>query len=46
MLAFSDVMLPRAEQVEPLIRREKMLSIFQPAPHRFCLIEIVKNFDA
>jgi len=38
--------LPGAKEIEPLIRSGELLLIFEAAPDRFGLAEIVKNLDA
>src|ERR1700737_1395416 len=45
-LTLSDLPLPGAKEIEPLIRRGELLLIFEAAPDRLCLAEIVKNIDA
>ena len=44
-LAFSDLPLPGAEKIEPLIRRGELPRTFEAAPDRFRLAEIVKDVD-
>src|SRR6204780_4865767 len=46
LLALSDLPLPGAEKIEPLIRRGELLRTFEAAPDRFRLAEIVKDVDA
>ena len=45
-LTFTDLQLPGAQEIEPLIRRGELLLIFQTAPDRFCLAEIGENIHA
>ena len=44
VLALSDLPLPGAEEIEPLIRRREMLLIFEAAPDRLGLAEIVEEY--
>src|ERR1019366_6221 len=45
-LALSDLPLPEAEEIEPLIRRGELLPAFETAPDRLRLAEIAENVDA
>jgi hypothetical protein len=46
VLAFSDLSLPWAEEIEPLIRGGELPRTLETAPDRFRLAEIVKDVDA
>ena len=46
VLALSDLPLPGAEEIEPLIRRRETSLGFEAAPDGFRLVEIVENLDA
>ena len=45
-VALSDLPLPVAKEIESLIRRMKLLLIFETAPDRLSLGKIVKDIDA
>src|SRR5450759_2481442 len=44
-LALSDLPLPRAKEIEPLIRRGELLLAFETAPDRLRVAEIAENID-
>ena len=46
VFAFSGLTLPCGEEIETLIRGGEMLLIFEAAPDRLRLAEIMKNVDA
>jgi hypothetical protein len=45
-LALTDLPLPRAKEIEALIRRGEMFRIFEATPDRLGLAEIAENLDA
>ena len=45
-LALSDLPLPGAKEIEPLIRRGELLLAFETAPDRLRLAEIAENINA
>ena len=46
VLALSDLPLPGAEEIKPLIRRGELPRTFEATPDRFRLAEIMKDVDA
>ena len=44
--AFADLALPGAEEIEALIRRGKLVGLFEAAPDGFRLAHVADKFDA